>query len=695
MQTNHANRITISKYLLGIVVFIVCFTPFISTATTLVPDAKLIEQTIGGFIHNVVVSVGGLLLGFAGQLFNYSIQILVVEMGQLINSNTNIGHTINELWKVIRDLLNIGFIFGLIYIGIKTILNSEDSGTRRTLGMLLAAALLVNFSLFITKVIIDFTNAIAVQIYFLFGNISGTYTHYSGSGVIEFTEISGAFVSAMGLISLIASSQTLDVATSFTTFGYTILAVIFLIIAGITFLGGAFMLLTRFVVLILCMTTSPLMFLGWVVPSLDNYAKRWWNTFLQQAFFAPVYLFLIYLSLQFLLGYVGGVIGTAGDLSESLRDSPGRTAFQVAIGYGLGIGLLIASQVVAKQTGVIGASATLNTTNALRRNTQSFAGRNTVGRLSPAAGFLATAVGGKRYGESVKNRVSNAKFGGSYSRADDKEWNKKRSITVAGDKKQKTLKEVIEAGRSKKASSQAKIAMADALDKASPATLIDLSKKDPSLTASVANHISASKFEKILESDELSPGAKKTLSSGLSKATLQSLQYNKENPKKPLPLESVLGNATTNEIDALDFEKQILPNAWRLQSGQLDELKKKWNTEKYRVLDDAHEKQLLSADMDNLAIINSRKNKKEIAQLPKQLLSRPLFIQKLNDQGFLDGDLLGHIARESKVDKRQFGANMLQVLNADNDIRNLEPGLQRFLTNGAGTQFLPDGVQGV
>ena len=54
--------------------------------------------------------------------------------------------------------------------------------------------------------------------------------------------------------------------------------------------------LARFVILVFCMMFSPAMFLGWVYPGMSKYTSMWLNTLLKNAFLAPAYLFMIYIS---------------------------------------------------------------------------------------------------------------------------------------------------------------------------------------------------------------------------------------------------------------------------------------------------------------------------------------------------------------------------------------------------------------
>ena len=66
-------------------------------------------------------------------------------------------------WTMVRDIANAVFIFLLLYLGIKTVLGLGD--WKKPVGMIIVVALLMNFSLFFTKVVIDVSNLAAYQFY--------------------------------------------------------------------------------------------------------------------------------------------------------------------------------------------------------------------------------------------------------------------------------------------------------------------------------------------------------------------------------------------------------------------------------------------------------------------------------------------------------------------------------------------------
>ncbi len=94
-------------------------------------------------------------------------------MGAQINNST-FGSTIDTMWTLIRDICNLAFIFGFIYVGIRTILDPDSVDPKRFLSKIIVGALLINFSLFFVKIIIDFSNFTALKIYTAMASESGS-----------------------------------------------------------------------------------------------------------------------------------------------------------------------------------------------------------------------------------------------------------------------------------------------------------------------------------------------------------------------------------------------------------------------------------------------------------------------------------------------------------------------------------------
>ena len=196
------------------------------------------QNNTNSFIYEVAIGIGGWVAGMAGNVFEITFDTAVLRFGCQFTTQGNcsnlaiggdgaIGGVVNELWIVIRDLFNITLIFGLIFLGIKTILNADDSSTRRAIGMLLAAALLVNFSLYIAKLVVDISNFTAVQIYteMFTGNTSGSYSIASGLGSFSLASAGAGNHVASAFMEVLKVASWFNTTVSGSTFSQVIFAI--------------------------------------------------------------------------------------------------------------------------------------------------------------------------------------------------------------------------------------------------------------------------------------------------------------------------------------------------------------------------------------------------------------------------------------------------------------------------------------
>ncbi len=312
------------------------------------------------WIALAVLGIFAWILGMAGILLNLSVSYLVIGMGDLIKTG-GFGVPIDTMWKIFRDLVNISFVFALIYIGITTIINSGASGAKKLLGAVIISALLVNFSLFFAKATIDVSNIIADNIYRKMLPTPQMASFETG--------ISGAFANKIGILQLMANQESRQVQArlqeamsygnggiSFTIL-YSIGAGILMFVLAYAFALGAFLLIIRFVMLILLMIFSPIAFLPDVLPGFGEYRKKWWSTLISQAFFAPVYLFGLYLSL-YILSSSPINLGTDG-LAALFTPGGGFASgsVHVLLYYVIAIILIIGTTSLAKSMSASGASS--------------------------------------------------------------------------------------------------------------------------------------------------------------------------------------------------------------------------------------------------------------------------------------------------------------------------------------------------
>lgn len=388
-------------------------------------------------IFAVLITFGGWIAILGGNLLDFSVQFLVIEMGESLTQT--VGFQVNQVWEVIRDLFNVLFIFGLIYIGFKIILNAGDSSARKMLISLLAAALLINFSLLISKAVVDFSNLAAFEIY------TNLFPQNSVStGGVAINQIGTYYANLMELES-IAMVQNADLGNTVDSSAknaliivYGMLMMIVLIIAGFVFAAGAVLLLARFVMLIVFLIFSPAMFLGMIFPQLGKYSSMWWSKFLNYAFVAPAYLFMLFLALVM----TNAINSQAGAIaSDGFGEAFATGTVGIFFKFAIIIAFLMGALVVAQKMGAAGATQSINVGKRIGRGAGNLAklggGTLTAATIGRASQKLLSRlekyeeetgkpVIGSRWRRAALKNVAGKKFGGATSFAENDEYYKTR-----------------------------------------------------------------------------------------------------------------------------------------------------------------------------------------------------------------------------------------------------------------------------
>lgn len=328
---------------------------------------------VGSFLGNMLLSVGGLVAFMGGSLLDLAITNLILGMGTWLTEG-GIGLVIDNTWGIVRDVVNLLFIFGFVYIGIRTIIDPGRANTRGLLAQLLIAALLINFSLFFTKIVIDVANVFALEVNELMDRGEGG-------------NIGATFASEMGLSSMYRSQHPDELAdlTAGGSITFFLMGTIFLIITGFVFAAGAIMIVIRFVALIFIMIGSPIFFAAMAFPQAKKFTFGILGKLFGYAFYAPVFLFLIYISLRVVQSTTFG--GGDNQFIDAMRADGPKDLDQWAIflQFAVAIVLIIFALRAAKSFSMVGAENAVNLAGAATFGLIGRGLQSTVGRASLAA----------------------------------------------------------------------------------------------------------------------------------------------------------------------------------------------------------------------------------------------------------------------------------------------------------------------
>jgi len=622
-----------------------------------------VGNAIKKFLHEFVVNVFGWLVAASGALFDMSVSRLVTGFASTY-STTGVGVSIENIWGIVRDVLNLTFIFGIIYIGFRLILNAEDSGAKRNLAYLLAAALLINFSLFITKFIVDFSNLLAHEIFKAFASDTGI-----GQKFIEVMRLSSAF-----------NKSNLEADVSF---AYIIGLMILLLITSFVLLAGAVMIFMRFIGLVIYMMLSPIMFLGWIFPGMQGVSQKWWSGFLGKAFWAPAFMFMLYLSYRVLLGYGTGTALEDGNLAN-VFNADGADSVGALFYFVMGCSLMIASLVVANKMGATGASTAIAVGQRIRRSGQSWAGRNSIGwagdkvgkgwekfdartkdsgtRRWANRGLNVATLGGwgavvnDRNIKSVTGAAKTAKYGGSYSREDDVKYSKERKALQATTNSNLDLKKSLKTKFADgDVDSQIKFeqSITDATNDQIIDTLTDLKPEDTNYKR-IVRAMSPTQFTKIMESkdDVFNPSQKSALAKARGDQVANKLTSaplgSKPGTSGPDIRLAIQRDASDDDLTHLGLNR-LRENAGYITASRMDDLKKKLSPTEWGILNEERKAKLQEMfDADTSSVFKmfdgSRKKDNEIARLPGAILKDPSAVYELSPK------VLETIVRENYLD---------------------------------------------
>ncbi len=321
-----------------------------------------------------------------------------------IQSSSYSGSTfVTQGWGVVRDLSNIAFIFVLIFAAIKTIL--DLGGSDKLIKNVIIIALLINFSLFFTKAIVDAGNILAGVLY---NDIGVTILNQNG-GVVESekgeTQVSSALVAKFNPQNIIASAGVTNenvnedsIKTPYLV--VIILATIINLVMIYVFCSVAFLFVGRVVGLMLAMIFSPFAFISRALPDGDKALKdwgwsNWWGNLTSLTALAPIFIFLLWLIIKFLdTGLLTGI----GDKLKLEGNTFGNFV-NVILPFALIMFMLIEAKSIAQTyAGKIGntinqyAGAVAGFVGGAAIGGAALVGRSTLGRLGAS---LATSRGGE------------------------------------------------------------------------------------------------------------------------------------------------------------------------------------------------------------------------------------------------------------------------------------------------------------
>jgi len=416
-------------------------------------------------IYYITIVPAGWLLYASGALMNAVFKMTVVELSQTLYGK-GFYTVIKLVWGMFRDIINMSFIFLLLYASIMTILKADTGRIKQMVSSVIIVAILINFSLFFATTIIDFSNTLAVGIY-----------NQINQGVGENNNLAHAYMSKLGLQTLMTDATSFQGDSKFNNIiTISIFGSVFILVLAVVFFVISILFIVRFVTLIILMMMSPVGIAGIAVPKLKSAfgGDGYWSDLLAQCFFAPIMIFFLWISIR-LLDAVVGLGGTRGQLATTFTDSNAAAGGlgSFILGFTVIVFILIKGMEIAKSMSAKGAGAVqkglLKYSGADRLQTaMKNAPRNIGGGIKSTAGAGARTTAGRiatnlseskglrdfaarnAFGRGLLKAtygVSDAKFGGKASFAKNREDVSKERIAFDKRMKDQTFAEKEEVGK--------------------------------------------------------------------------------------------------------------------------------------------------------------------------------------------------------------------------------------------------------
>lgn len=265
-------------------------------------------------------------VGLASPFAYVGAYLLEYMLAFSLNGATYADPVISTGWQVVRDLSNMLFIFLLVYVSFSVILGTESAQVRKLLANVIIAALIINFSFFLTRLMIDAGNLLALQIYSAI-EIKDTQTKIQASqkgrdlSIFGFTithakPITNSIMAGVGLQKLISGDmftkwvKNNDFFTTLITLSFIFLTMgAMLAMLAYAFFAAAIKLVVRVVTLWFTIILAPFAVVAWALPKTRTFAMQWWKYHINAILFPVGFLFVFYILALFM-----GPVGAEGGL---------------------------------------------------------------------------------------------------------------------------------------------------------------------------------------------------------------------------------------------------------------------------------------------------------------------------------------------------------------------------------------------
>jgi hypothetical protein len=333
-------------------------------------------------------------------------------------------------WAIVRDLSNIFFILILLYVAIRMILGLAGHGVKETVAKVVIVALLINFSMFFTGIVIDTSNMLALVFYNklkVSTTVDGSERPYAS--VRGEKDVSGGLVAAFdptralhedffkearktyGIDGQLVEGQVVGLPFG-TTMAIIFISGVMMLFAVYALFVSGFAFLARLIELWLLIIASPFAFMSSTVHEMEGLKdwgwKSWLHRLIAASFMAPAFMFFLYFI--FLLISSNVFTTMVKPLAPGENDAAG--VMKMLLGIALPLMLILTLLLKSVKLAKAGAGQFGETIMGLGAKLGGLATGLAVGAATGGASLAGTALIGGAGGAGLGKLADKAKEGG-------------------------------------------------------------------------------------------------------------------------------------------------------------------------------------------------------------------------------------------------------------------------------------------
>ena len=286
-----------------------------------------INTLISWIIQNTLLQIAGWLAWLAANMFNYAIQIGVLNFSQWAPD------TLYPIWLIVRQAVSLVVVFAGLYLGFMYIIG-RDEKFKKYIPWVVMFALFVNFSYPLARTAVDISNIVSLNIY------SATVGNKALTASISSTDTAGSIImNKLGLqglvMGVVASNNTSGAIQAERSIGTlnsipaALAAVCFVLYTAYILFMLTGIIIMRTVALVMLIVVSPILLVDAVLPLLGEWAQKIRKIFFEQLIVGPVFMIMFALALKF-IDVFSIASNTAGNSITTLgADSSVKTFFNL------------------------------------------------------------------------------------------------------------------------------------------------------------------------------------------------------------------------------------------------------------------------------------------------------------------------------------------------------------------------------